>query len=420
MTDFHRNVFSYFMGASQPDRDREKQLEDNTTKALVNTLEHCKRNVASAFLKWLGIPNARSVNYMQQRNSIGEDRIQRKSQRMLLAIVGKRPNDGERLFEDLSHRNARGSRPDAWLYGDDFVVLIESKIGDANLNLNQLACHWQKLHPTTCKIVTWSEVHAFFTGLMCDVTDARSRWLTEQFTQYLEWTGMTEFVGFKEEMFEFFVGQAHDRDAETKRWVRGAVDALGEKVLNGKEGLKSFDDFYSDKHVGNLTSDSDHYWLAFGPAKDFRDQAHQTISLYEQWLDVFVNVELLSPIKRLRRKITDGGFRKVVCDLPVPFTLHIGERKKTKRPRKFDYIQIADIEAGIHKRRRYGLKDASSTGFDYIEKLLFDIEFPYLSLRRRIDRNRVLQLSKPNGDALVAEVLDILKGFHPLVDFINE
>lgn len=37
MTDFHRNIFSYYKGASQPEQDREQQLEDNTTKALVNT-----------------------------------------------------------------------------------------------------------------------------------------------------------------------------------------------------------------------------------------------------------------------------------------------------------------------------------------------------------------------------------------------
>lgn len=418
MTDFHRNVFSYFMGASQPDHDRQKQLEDNTTKALVNTLEHCPRNVAAAFLEWLGIPHVRRVNIVQQKASIGDERIHRKSERLLLAIVGTRPKDGDSLFQRLPRRSAQESRPDAWLYGDDFVVLVESKIGDSNLDCNQMACHSQKLRPTRCKIVTWSDVHAFFIGLVGNLTDPRSRWLVEQFTQYLEWTGMTEFVGFKEEMFEFFV--ASERDPDTKQWVRGAVEGLGDKVLNGKGGLKRFNEFYSDKHVGNLASDSDHYWVAFGPAENFRKRAHQTISLYEQWLDVFVNVELLPAIKRLRKKISSGGFRKVMCDLPVPFTVHIEERKKTKRPRVFDYVPTADVEAGIHKRRRYGLIDTSSPGFDYIEKLLSEIEFPYLSVRQRIDRARVLELSKPNGDALVAEVLGILKGFHPLVEFINE
>ena len=63
---------------------------------------------------------------------------------------------------------------------------------------------------------------------------------------------------------------------------------------------------------------------------------------------------------------------------------------------------------------------AISPAFEYIERLLLHTEFPYLSLRRRINRTRVLELSNPNGDALVSEVISILKEFHPLVEFINE
>ena len=94
-----------------------------------------------------------------------------------------------------------------------------------------------------------------------------------------------------------------------KRCVRAAVEGLGDKVLRGRGGLRQFDKWYSDKHVGNLAKDSDHYWVAFGPAK-FRDGAHQTISLYEQKLDVFVNVELSPAIKKLIKKIEGGGFRQ--------------------------------------------------------------------------------------------------------------
>lgn len=418
MTDFHRNIFSYYKGALQPEQDREQQLEDNTTKALVNTLEHCGRHVAIKFLEWLGVSTPRKVNFIQQKVSIGDERIRRSSQRLLLAIVGTMNPANKSVRDRLPVKPVGGGRPDAWLYGDDFVVLIESKTGDATLDLNQMACHWHKLHPNQCRIVTWADVHTFFTDLMSSLSNTKSKWLVEQFTQYLEWTGMTEFVGFREEMFEFFV--ATERDPDTKRWVRGAVEGLGEKALLGTTGLKHFDSFYSDRHVGNLAKDSDHYWVAFGPARDFRKWAHQTISLYEQKRDVFVNVELLSPMKRLRRKIKSGGFRKVMCNLPAPFTVCIEERKQTKQLRVFDYHPVANVETGIYKRSRYGLKDSHSPGFEYIEKLLVDIEYPYLSVRRSIDRKRVLELSKPNGDALVAEVVGILKGFHPLVEFINQ
>ena len=48
------------------------------------------------------------------------------------------------------------------------------------------------------------------------------------------------------------------------------------------------------------------------------------------------------------------------------------------------------------------------------------IHLPYLSVRRRIDRNRALELSRGDGRSLVDEVVGVMKAFHPLVKFINE
>jgi hypothetical protein len=50
--------------------------------------------------------------------------------------------------------------------------------------------------------------------------------------------------------------------------------------------------------------------------------------------------------------------------------------------------------------------------------LLEQIKLPYLSIRKRINRKQVLDLSKREG-ALVDEVLAIMREFHPLVEFIN-
>ena len=305
------------------------------------------------------------------------------------------------------------SRPDAWIHGEDYAVLVESKIGESPLTLDQMASHWEKLKPNCpTRIITWGQVHKLFVKLMHQQKDTQSQWLLDQFTQYLEWTGMTEFVGFREEMFEFFV--QGEKDPDTKKWVRATVEALADKVLEGDQGLKQFKSFYESKHIGNLGKESDHYWVAFGPV-NFRESAHQTISLYEESLDVFVNVELLPAVKKLRKKIqgNDAQFRKLMSGLPAPFTVRIEERKPTGLPRKFDYYAIAEVEG-------YGLKDCDSPGFDYIPRLMSQTDYPYLSVRRRIWRDRVLQLSKPHPEALVEEVIGVLKAFHPLVEFINQ
>ena len=59
-------------------------------------------------------------------------------------------------------------------------------------------------------------------------------------------------------------------------------------------------------------------------------------------------------------------------------------------------------------------------GFNYVEETLEKIPLPYLSVRRRFLRDRVLKLcQKDQGRSLVAEVVNTMQEFHKLVDFIN-
>lgn len=75
MPDFHHNIFYYYRGAMQEDSQFERQLEDNTTKALINTLEHCSQSVSQKFLNWLGIHASGKPHFELQRKSIGEAKI---------------------------------------------------------------------------------------------------------------------------------------------------------------------------------------------------------------------------------------------------------------------------------------------------------------------------------------------------------
>src|SRR5262249_25711957 len=132
----------------------------------------------------------------------------------------------------------------------------------------------------------------------------QDEWLVKQFTQYLEWNAMTEFTRFEEQMFEFFVRS--EKDPDEKRWIRDTMGRFAEKVLQGPKGLHAVDpSFYQMFHVGNFRPEDDHMWVAFGPDEpaNFRNVAHQTISLDDYGLQVFVNVELLPAAKLLRERI---------------------------------------------------------------------------------------------------------------------
>jgi hypothetical protein len=427
VTDFHHNIFYYYRGPQQANPEQyDQQLEDNTTKALANTLRYCAPIVALKFLEWLEITASGNIEVELQKSTIGTEKIRRTSQRLLLGIVAVPENKEDPILSKLKGLATGDSRPDAWIYGEDFVVLIESKVGNASLELNQMRSHFQKLQkdtsrPVECKVQTWAEIHKFFTSLISVLTD-KDKWLVEQFTQYLEYKNMSEFSGFEETMFEFFVHT--EKDSDIKQWIRSTMDLLGKEILLKPNGLQSLNkSFYTMHHVGNFGAKDDHFWVAFGP-KEFGNYAHQTISLYDYGLDVFANIELAPAIKKLREKIRNEKprFREIVSELPEPFSVCIEERKN-KQASIYNYYPIATLEAGVRKfpnLERYGLKDPKSNGFDYLEILLEQIQFPYVFLRKRIKRMQLLELSsKGNADALVDQVLTIMRNFQPLVEFIN-
>lgn len=426
MTDFHHNIFYYYKGPQYGKQGPcDQQLEDNTTKALINTLKHCNPVVRLKFLNWLGIDINGKTEFELQKSTIGSIRICRTKQRLLLGIVDKPNSCTDFSLVNLRETTTRDSRPDAWLYGDDFVVLIESKVGEGSLELNQMRCHFQKLENNKIKAryqkITWAEIHLFFSGLVPDLKD-KDKWIVEQFIEFLEWNGMSTFSGFEEWMFEYFIPDI--KDADTKKQIRNTMGLFANKILDDPNGLKSLDaSFYQIHHEGNFNTGDDHFWAAFGPP-NFKDVTHQTVALYDYGLDVFINVELLPVVNMLRKKlkVNKSLFINIISNFPGRFQVRIEERKPSGLPKKFDYYTIATLDAGVRgsiSSDPYGLKDPKSNGFDYLEELLFQIQYPYLTIRKSIERKKVLELSKGDGMDLVNEVLCIMKNFHRLVEFIN-
>jgi hypothetical protein len=287
MADFHHNIFYYYRGAQQSDQERERQLEDNTTKALVNTLEHCDPKVTFGFLNWLGIKATKPATLELQKSTISNREIGSKSRRLLLGLVPSKVDKDP--CAELEGPVTGDSLPDAWLYGDDFVVLIESKVA-GSLEPGQMQRHYLKLRAGTeqqpeCKVCTWAEVHEFFKSLSGELGDdlkEKDKWIVGQFTQYLEWIGMAEFTGLESGMFDYFATPIDDRNEDDRQWVRGTMQSFAEKILEGLQAIDS--SFYQDYDVGRLLLKDDHCWAAFGyKDKKYRNWAHQTVALGESW-----------------------------------------------------------------------------------------------------------------------------------------
>jgi hypothetical protein len=433
MADFHHNMFYFYSGAEKSDFDR--QLENNTTKALINVLEYCAPVVTIKFLGWLGVEATEPIKYELQKAKISIGKIEDKKRRFLIGLVASKSGEvfGEQNKSDKTEA-ARECLPDAWIYGNDFVVLIESKI-IGSLNPEQTQNELNLLCvPTIPKIFTWIQIHKFFRNLSKDLI-GMDKWIVNQFTEYLEDIGMSEFSGFKPDIFDYFVN--HDND-DKRAMVRSTASSFAEKVLE-KLKLDNIGSYYSECNAGYLSDD--HFWVAFFDKKaDFRkgasrtitedgskleikkkeyfgNRAHQTITGDALGLDIKVNVELKPAITKLRNKINakenERRFRDLVKAIPDPYSIRLEERIQGHGS-SYYYYPVTNIEGSYFKR-----PETEVPAFAFVEDLLNKITLPYFMLTEHISKEKVLELSRDGGNELIDEIIRIIITMQPLVQFIN-
>ena len=414
MSNFHHNIFYYYRGQKKIDSEFERQLEDNTTKALINTLEHCSPIVIQKFLDWLDISSqGKTYNFILQKKTIGEFNIKGKPQKLLLGLV---PNYNDKQSTCKGISSQRDSRPDAWIYGDDYVILIESKVV-GNLNTEQMEHHLSKLNIDDSQEVRkevrkWADIHSFFNSILAELGD-KNKWLVKQFTQYLEWNSMAKFTGFKPDIFDYFI--AHDNDV-IRKWVRNTMKEFAETI---QLKLYKMDHFYSGYDLGRLELKQNATWIAFGPIdKKYRKYAHLTLVLNASGIEVILNIELKPAIDRLKQKMHNENdkFRKYLSSIQMdsPLWIQIEERIH-KQVMLYDYNLVAKIELSSLRN-----PDINLSGFAYLESIIDRLQYPYFSIRKLINRDQVCKISqKDQGKSLVNEILMMYKNYHSFVSFIN-
>jgi len=192
--DLHHNLFYSYRGADVAEVDRERQLEDNVTKALINTLRLGGEDVWRPFLAEVGVSEAKGAVFMLQRHDVPLGAAHRRC-RVLLGI-STHPSHWSPAADA---EEAYASVPDAWVYGDGFAILMESKVvGD--FSGAQMEAHLARLRSSehTQPVVvlqTWRDVHGFFRRLLPGLAGAPAL-LVEQFIQFLEYTDVSGFTGF--------------------------------------------------------------------------------------------------------------------------------------------------------------------------------------------------------------------------------
>jgi hypothetical protein len=271
--DLHHNLFYGYRGPIIDAGERERQLENNLTKALINTLSLGGEEVWAPFLTEIGIADARDAKFLLQRRELPTGSAKDRRDRELMGISKCESSCVVSPDADSTY----GSVPDAWIYGDGFAALVENKT-DGDFSPGQMQAHLGRLRQDESKPprqirLTWRQLHSMFGKFrLLPGPTGVAKFLIEQFIQFLDYSGMSGFTGFQTEHFRYFL--LHD-DEDARRWILDQVRSFADFVL---ANLKAQEPFYDSFKVGNLAAANSFCWAAFGP-REYKNVTHQTISL---------------------------------------------------------------------------------------------------------------------------------------------
>gem|GEM_PF-3302209 len=201
MIDVTQNLFYWFKGPGNDEFSR-RQLENNLTKAFISVLDHTDRKLAlRPFLRKLGLPFCESVQFSLQRKPLIASKAN--ARRIILGITG-----GE--AEQLPGRSkTKAGRPDAWICGGSWTIIVESKVGQkitkAQLDGHAKAAGWKKGSYRT-KFFSWEELHRQGKHALARVQNNRDKTsylLLDHWVSYLEYQNMAKFEKLEPMHFDF-------------------------------------------------------------------------------------------------------------------------------------------------------------------------------------------------------------------------
>lgn len=417
MKDPHQNIFYYYRGPSKKNEDslHDIQLEDNTTKALINLLEFAERvdfsPLLKSFLRLINVPQKQITSFRLQKH---EER----------------------------------SRPDGVINFANNKVYIESKVA-AHLDLDQISRHLGSLGENDVLVVitnneadrnginglnnpeirylSWKDIHHSFLSIANEMRGNKRLIavleVLKDFINYLEVIVMTEFSGFKDEDFDFWIPPL---DGHYIPILKSKLDSLATSIKNE---LPPELNKYSYVRVGNISKskhDERSAWVVIKKPDNVKDKLNQcnfTIEVSKNSLEINVVIrngrsnEKWTAMGKFFNKLSSdpGKFLKVIRGINKEGEFDVSRRV----PKAGTVIRGNEMWKSFFKIKLQDI--AKEDDVRYICQILRKADgkhsFPGIHIKRSIDKGDPILV---NPAKLKQEIISTIIALKPALDFLEE
>lgn len=212
-----KNIYDYYREQEVKDLDEERvqPLENNTTKALINTLENCSPELTQKLFKInrLDIELNKNLHYFLQTQptTLSEKLDEKNIDIKEVYVVGISENDELYDKPKKTSNSRKNSIPDALIFDDRVMIAIEVKTKDDILESTQLENHLAKCKDVAEKnsksnkeYLRWNEISEFLRNFVDEnsIDKDKDSFLINQFVEYLKVNNMTKFTSFDRDLLE--------------------------------------------------------------------------------------------------------------------------------------------------------------------------------------------------------------------------
>ncbi|MFZ1519453.1 MAG: hypothetical protein WAU11_11790 [Ignavibacteriaceae bacterium] len=211
----YRNIFYYFRGGHNSDKLAEKQIEDNTTKALINTLEYSHPKLLYLLLDYIKI-HYKTESKIQYDLQVAEIFSRPDAQ----IRIGKTDYYIESKVQALLEKQQILNHLKS--IGNSFLIVITNRTNDLSII--------RELNKSSLRFITWCDIYILFSEFLRQQKINKEWLVLVQFLKYLESTSMAPFNGFTKEDFDSFLFVEEDPQKEIRMIVKNKFENYIEEI----------------------------------------------------------------------------------------------------------------------------------------------------------------------------------------------